>query len=49
MCSGKNLSSLSAGNKSLVLPNILLDYKYEKYSEGALQAYTDKEDSAIKE
>jgi len=49
MCSGKNLSSLSAGNKTLVQPEILLGYKDEKYSEGALQTYTDKGGSAIKE
>jgi hypothetical protein len=49
MCSGKNLSSPSAGNKTLVLPKILLGYKDGKYSEGGLQANTDKGGSAIKE
>ena len=48
MCSGKYLSSLKAGNETLILTKILLGYKDEKCSEGGLQAYTDKGGSAIK-
>lgn len=49
MCSGKNVSSLNAGNKTLVLPKILLGCKDEKCSERCVQAYTDKGGSGMKE
>jgi len=49
VCSGTNLSSLNAGNETLVLPNILHKYKDEKCNERCVQASTDNGSSAIKE
>lgn len=49
MCDDKNLSSLNVGNKTLVLPKILLGYKFEKYSKRCVQVYTDRGGSALKE
>ena len=41
MCAvAKILTSLNAGNKTLVLAKILLGFKDKKYSERGIQAYT---------